>query len=107
MSCFSTGAPLIQVTVSNDYYVKVHWVGGAIGKDGITSPGLFAITGGSSLIKIPTYLAVSPNNRGVRNVEHGVDPFLACWKPSNGLFVESDGSLVQDHYANPVVKPRA
>lgn len=75
----------------------VHWVGGAIGQDGIVSPGSFAITGGSSLIKIPTYLAVSPNNVGVRNVEHGVDTFLAFWKQSNRLFVESDGSLVQDH----------
>lgn len=92
--------PPIQVTVNADYYIKVHWVGASIGQGNIFTSSTFGITGGSSLIKIPTYIAVSPNNVGVRDAERSWY-FPASWKQSNGVFSELDGNLVQKHSNRP------
>eukprot|EP00752_Nemacystus_decipiens_P006049 g5460.t1 len=61
------------VTVNHDYYVRVHTVGASISEGNMVEISSFAITGGSSLIKKPIYVAVSPNNVGIyiegRNAE--------------------------------------
>lgn len=74
----------IQVTVSQDYYVKVHKVGATIGQGNIYTSSSFAIIGGSSLIKIPIFIAVSPSYVGVSDIEdeHFHDPAcsMAAWR---------------------------
>lgn len=67
----------VQVTVSDDYYIKIHRVGDAIAQGSVYTSDSFAVTGGSSLINDPVYIAVSPDGVGVRVPKMKVT-FLAC-----------------------------
>eukprot|EP00903_Cladosiphon_okamuranus_P018201 g16743.t2 len=53
------------VTVNQDYYIEVTRVGDSIGEGQMDHPTSFSNPGGSSLIKGPTFIAVSPNNVGI------------------------------------------